>query len=372
MIRVNEFEERLDKVQKAMRIKGTDSLIVFSDEWRQGNVRYLSNFRPLTFYDGSIWSPTLLLIPLEGDPTLFVPDFQILFAQEVSYVKDIKPIASLASELKRFRSEVARSSRNVGLEGLEIMPFSIYKIVEQYLPDVVLQPSTILRELRRIKSGWEIKMLERAGEITDQGMLAATNAIKEGVSEREIAVEAEKAIRSAGCDLSFTTMVGVGPNSSNTERRPGDRKVARGDSVLVDLGAAWQGYAGDLSRGIAFGSIPKEHRDIVSIVVEGSRRALSTVRVGVRVSDIDKASRDVVEQAGYGKYFVHSAVHGTGLETEEEPFSLNTMIEANMTFVVMCAVYIPHKMGIRLEDSLVATDTGPKLFTHVEREIMVP
>lgn len=266
---------------------------------------------------------------------------------------------------------MARPVRSVGLEGLDIMPFSVYKIVEQSLPDAVLQPSTILREIRRIKSNWEIEMLEKAGEITDQGMLAAIHAMKEGVSEWEIAVEAEKAIRSAGCDLSFTTMVGVGPNSSHPERRPGDRKIGRGDSVLVDLGAMWQGYAGDLSRGIAFGSIPKDHRDIVSAVVEGSTKAISMVRVGVTVSDIDKASRDVVEQAGYGKYFVHGAVHGTGLETEEEPFSLNTVIEANMTFVVMCAVYVPHKMGMRLEDSLVATDTGPKLLTHVDREITI-
>jgi Xaa-Pro aminopeptidase len=369
---MNEFEQRLLKVQKAMRTNRIDSLIVFSDEWRQGNVRYLSNFRALTFYDGNIWSPAIVLIPPEGDATLFVPDFQTLFAQQVSTISDIKPIASFASEIERLRLEVAGAVRSVGVEGLDIMPFSIFKTIEQSLHGVALERSTILRELRRIKSNWEIEMLQKAGEVTDEGMLAAIHAIREGVSEREIAVEAEKAIRSAGCDLSFTTMVGVGANSSNAERRPGDNKVARGDCVLLDLGAMWHGYAGDLSRGVAFGPIPKEYRDIMAVVVEGSRKAVSAVRPGVKVSDIDRASRDVVEQAGYGKYFIHGAVHGTGLDTEEEPFSPDTVIEANMTFVVMCAVYIPQKMGIRLEDSLAATETGPKLFNHVRQEIIVP
>jgi Xaa-Pro dipeptidase len=369
---MNEFENRLEKVRQAMRTKHLDSLIVFSDEWRQGNVRYLSNFRALTFYDGNIWSPAALLILPEGRATLFVPDFQTLYAEEVSNITDIKPITSLASELRRVRVDSASPIRNVGIEGLDIMPFSIYKTIEQSLPGVTLERSTILREARRVKSSWEIEMLRKAGEITDEGMLAAIHAVNEGVSEREIAVEAEKAIRSAGGDLSFTTMVGAGTNSSNTERRPGEKKVARGDCVLVDLGAMWHGYAGDLTRGIAFGSIPKKYRDVISVVVEGSRKGVSTVRVGVKVSDIDRASRDVVEQAGYGKYFVHSAVHGTGLDTEEEPFSPDVVIEANMTFVVMCAVYIPHEMGIRLEDSLVATETAPKLFNHVEPEISVP
>lgn len=371
MTPVNEFEERLDRTRKAMRTKGIDSLIAFSDEWRQSNVRYLSNFRPLTFYDGKIWSPAMLLISSEEEATLLVSDLQTPFAQEVSQVKRIKPITSLGSELECLRSGGPRPARKVGLEGLDIMPFSIYKTIEQSLPGVLLQPVTILRELRRIKSSWEIEMLERAGEITDQGMLAAVHATKEGVTEHEIAVEAEKVIRSAGCDLSFTTMVGAGPHSSNPERRPGDMRVARGDCLLVDLGASWHGYKGDLSRGIALHSIPKEHREIVSVVVEGSKKAASAAKVGAKVSEIDRASRDVVEQAGYGQYFVHGTVHGTGLDTEEEPFSPDAVIETNMTFVVMCAIYIPNKMGIRLEDSLVATETGPRLFNHVEREITV-
>jgi Xaa-Pro dipeptidase len=353
-----------------MQVKGFDAIVAYSDEWRQGHVRYLSNYRPMTFNaDGLMYTPAMILIPKKGEPTLFAPDNMIFLAQEASYVKNVKPVKSdLVSELRHFKESSAGSIRTVGLEGLDIMPFQAYKMVEEGLSGVSLQPSTVIREARMLKSKWEIEMLERACAITDQAVLAGLRAVKEGITEREIATIIHKTILDAGSEVVFGPEVGTGPKSGREDSVPSDRKVARGDFVLIDTGARWEGYCGDLTRGAACGPLKKEHRDVVNVVIEGYKKALQTTRVGARVSDIINSSYAVVKEAGYGE-FPHEVVHGLGLDVEEYSFyPPDTVIQENMTFVVECAVYLTDEMGLRLEDAVVTTSSGTKLLNHLELE----
>lgn len=369
----NEFRDRLYRVQKAMQAKGFDALVAYSDEWRQGHVRYLSNYRPMTFNaDGLMYTPAMILVPAEGEPTLFAPDNMVFLAQEASYVKNVKPVKSdLVSELKHFKDSRTGSIRTVGLEGLDIMPYQVYKMVEEGLPSVALHPSTVIREARMFKSKWEIEMLERACAITDQAVLAGIRAVKEGITEREIATVIHKTILDAGSEVVFGPEVGAGPKSGREDSVPSDRKVARGDFVLIDTGARWEGYCGDLTRGAACGPLKKEHRDVVNVVIEGYKKALQTTKVGARVSDIINSSYEVVKEAGYGE-FPHEVVHGLGLDVEEYPFyPPDTVVRENMTFVVECAVYLTDEMGLRLEDAVVATSSGTRLLNHLELEYNV-
>jgi Xaa-Pro dipeptidase len=172
----------------------------------------------------------------------------------------------------------------------------------------------------------------------------------------------------------------VGPNSAEDGSeigRPwwesrGNKKLRQGDCVLIDLaGTVPQGYTSDLARGVGFGPVPKQYRDIVPIVIESMEKSVSAAKSGSRVGDIDKASHGVVNEAGYGKYYTHEAFHGLGLEVEEAPFLHDSIMKENMVISVESGIYIPNKMGIRLEDVVVVTDAGPKVLTHSPREIFV-
>jgi Xaa-Pro dipeptidase len=370
-----EFRDRLERTQRILREKGLDALIAYSDQWHWGHVRYLSNYRVLTFNaDGTMWTPTLVLVPSNGEPTLFVPDNEVYLAEDVSFIKDIKTLkggyigsrSSMPAELKRFM-ETAHPHR-IAFEGLNQMPVTMYRTIEQCFPGVTLEARPILTELRGIKSAWEVQMLEEASRITDDSIMAGIHAVKEGVSEREISNAMHKSILDAGSELAFGPLVGTGPRSAREVGLPGSRKVRSGDFVLLDVGGVYEGYNGDLTRGASLGKLSKEYRDIVNVVIEGWKKAQATARVGATVAEVNRASHGVVEEAGYGKYFPHEVVHGLGLEIEEPPFFPDTVIKEGMTFVVECAIYYEDKMGLRLEDMMVATESGTRRLCKLDPE----
>lgn len=355
-----------------MQAQGFDALLAFSHQWIQGHVRYLSNFRPLTFNaDGTMWTPALVLVPLDGEPTLFVPDNETYLAEEVSYLKNIKPIKkSFTSELKAFNDK--RLPKKIGIEGLNIMPVTVYQTVQQSFPGVELVSSGILTELRMVKSRWEIEMLEKSAQITDDAVLAGIHAIKEGVMERQVSAEMHKALLNAGARLAFGPLVGTGARSAREVNKAGNAKIRRGDYITLDTGAVWEGYHGDLTRGAALGPIPKEYRDIIGTVIQGYENTFKAARVGAKVEDINKASWGVIEQAGYGKYFPHEVIHGVGLDIEEQPTFAHHVIKENMPFVIECAIYYPGKLGLRLEELVIPTEAGSRKLSKLDYTYDLP
>ncbi len=364
-----EFGGRLNRIQRALDENDLEGILAYSDEWREGHVKYVTNFRPLTFNaDGTIYTGALVNVPRQGEPTLFVgSESQLYVARDDSVVKDARTIKG---DLKSFLNEHYKKSAKIGLVGLDIMPYQIHEMIRESLPEAKFEPSTILNQVREIKSPWEVEMIEKAANITDQGILAGVHAVKEGVTEKEISNAIIRAFLDAQSEVVFGPEVGVGPRSGQEDSWPTNTKVASGDYVLIDSGARWQGYCGDLTRGVACGSIPKKHRDVVQIVIEGWKKALANANVGAKLADIISSSFAVVKEAGYGE-FPHEVVHGVGLDVEEYPFVESTVIKPNMVFVVECAVYLDKEMGLRLEDAVVATDSGPRKLNKLDPEYNV-
>ena len=377
---VDEFPTRMEKVQKAIKEKGFDALLVFSDEYRYANVRYLSDFRPCTLNAlGGLYTPAMVLIEGNADPIIFVPDNEIPLCEGLSFIKDIRPWrGELESSLKKLRSKT--TIKNMGIEGLEIMPYTAYKEIEQNLSGVTLQPSKLLAEIRGIKSPWEIEILENAAELNDLAMSAGIEAIREGMTEWEISAVIDKTFKFEGCSMTVPNLIGIGPNSAeggseiskpSWEAR-GNRRLRRGDCINIDLaGTVPQGYCGDLCRGMGFKEMPKEYYKIVSIVIKAIDKAISVCKVGNKAGDIERVSHSLVDDEGYGKYFKHEAFHGIGLEVEEVPFLHETILKENMCLSVESGIYIPDKMGIRLEDVIVITGSGPRVLNRAPREINI-
>jgi Xaa-Pro dipeptidase len=229
-----------------------------------------------------------------------------------------------------------------------------------------------IRAMRARKTSEELALLERAARITDQVTLRALAMAEPGRSELEISSEIGFLVAQAGARLSFETIVGSGPNTALPHLRPGARQLRAGDLVMVDCGAALEGYKADITRTVVLGEPDQRQQEVFDAVLEAHDAAASAVRAGVTAGQVDEAARGVIRAAGLGDFFIHRTGHGLGLEAHEDP-SLDpgsaTVLEAGMVVTVEPGVYVPGWGGVRIEDDLVVEERGSRSLTRAERRL---
>jgi Xaa-Pro dipeptidase len=175
-------------------------------------------------------------------------------------------------------------------------------------------------------------------------------------------------------EMPFAPIVSGGPNSANPHASPSDRKIRPGDLLVVDWGAAVDGYISDLTRTFAVGEVDAEFRKIHKIVLEANAAGRAAGKPGVPCADVDIAARTVIEKAGYGKYFTHRTGHGIGMEGHEEPYMRGDnvqLLEAGMAYTVEPGIYLPERNGVRIEDNIVITVDGAECLSDMPRELRV-
>jgi Xaa-Pro dipeptidase len=231
-----------------------------------------------------------------------------------------------------------------------------------------------IRRLRLRKDAGEIETLARAAAITDEAFVRALARLRAGASEIEVALMFGAAIGELGASLSFATLAQSGPNSAMPHLEPSSRKLSKGDLVLLDFGAAVDGYKADSTRMAVIGEPTARHREIHDVVLRAHDAAIAAVRPGVTTGEVDAAARRVIDAAGYGKNFFHRIGHGLGLEAHEDP-SLDpgstTPLEPGMVFTIEPGVYVPGYGGVRIEDDVVVTEDGVRVLTKADRSLHV-
>jgi Xaa-Pro dipeptidase len=231
-----------------------------------------------------------------------------------------------------------------------------------------------IRRLRRIKSASEIEKLARAAAITDAAGDAVFARMRPGQTELEISVLIGAAIGELGGTLAFESLVQSGPNSALPHARPTSRRLAEGDFVLLDFGAACDGYRADTTRMAVVGEPSAKHREIHDLVLAAHDAAIESVRAGTTAGAVDSAARQVIDAAGMGERFFHRTGHGLGLEAHEEP-SLDpgsaTVMEVGMVFTIEPGVYVPGWGGVRIEDDVVVERGGCRVLTQADRTLRV-
>jgi Xaa-Pro dipeptidase len=228
--------------------------------------------------------------------------------------------------------------------------------------------------LRLIKHEAEIEKLARAAAITDAACDEAFSRLRAGQSEIEIGLMLGSLIGELGGTLAFDSLVQSGPNSALSHSRPSSRKLAPGDFVLLDFGAAFDGYRADTTRMAVVGEPSARHREIHAVVLKAHDAAIAAVRPGATTGDVDAAARHLIDAAGYGERFFHRVGHGLGLEIHEAP-SLDpgsqTVLEPGMVFTIEPGIYIPGFGGVRIEDDVVVEDGGCRVLTKADRSLRV-
>lgn len=239
-------------------------------------------------------------------------------------------------------------------------------------PGVSLKPQTsLVGELRLVKSAWEVARTEEALRIQEDSFEVLCRTLKPGVSEREAAARLRYFMVQHGAeDQGFDTMFQIGSNASLPHGRPTERVLPRNAIVLVDWGAKVAGYHSDLTRTFFLGTIPPRLRKIHGIVLEAQQRAIAAIAPGVAMADVDKAARDFIAKAGYGKAFGHSTGHGLGLDIHEAP-SLSSRSKGylceGMIVTVEPGIYLPGMGGVRIEDDVLVTPGGSRVLSRLPK-----
>jgi Xaa-Pro dipeptidase len=231
-----------------------------------------------------------------------------------------------------------------------------------------------IRRLRRTKSAAELEKLARACAITDAVTEEVMRDLRSGQSELEVALSIGAAIGAQGAGLSFETLAQSGPNSAVPHHNPSGRRLGEGDFVLLDFGAAFEGYRADTTRMAVVGGPSARQLEIHSLVLEAHDAAIAEVRAGVTTGDVDAAARKVIGAAGLGDRFFHRVGHGLGLEAHEDPSldpGSDTVLEPGMVFTIEPGVYIPGWGGVRIEDDVVVEAVGCRVLTKADRNLRV-
>jgi Xaa-Pro dipeptidase len=231
-----------------------------------------------------------------------------------------------------------------------------------------------IRRLRLTKTPAELERIARACAITDAVSEQVMRGLRSGQSELSVAVSIGAAIGAEGATLAFETLVQSGPNSAVPHHRPSGRNLEAGDLVLLDFGAAVDGYRADTTRMAVVGKASARQFEIHNLVLEAHDAAIEAVRAGVTTGDVDAAARGVIAAAGLGDRFFHRVGHGLGLEAHEDP-SLDpgskTLLEPGMVFTIEPGVYIPGWGGVRIEDDVVVEASGCRVLTKADRNLRV-
>lgn len=231
-----------------------------------------------------------------------------------------------------------------------------------------------MAELRMQKDEAELTNMQTAVNAAQNALEAILPRIKPGMTERELAAEITMGLLREGSEsqMPFAPIVASGPNSANPHAFPSDRQLENGDLLIIDWGANIGGYFSDLTRTFAIGALEAEMKPIAQIVLEANEAARRIAGPGVAAEDIDHAARQVIEQAGYGEFFIHRTGHGLGMEVHEEPYIRdgNPMpLSPGMTFTIEPGIYLPGRGGVRIEDDVVITEHGLRSLSDMPREL---
>lgn len=244
---------------------------------------------------------------------------------------------------------------------------NLYRDVSSRVPGTsVKNMSNLIRDLRAVKSDEELAAMQKAIDITGEGFRKAALAVQPGMTEREVQDIIENEFKARGArELAFPSIVATGKNTTVLHYTRNDAPVKEGDLFLMDIGAAFDHYAADVSRTIpASGKFSPEQRKIYAIVLRAQEAAMAKIKPGAFVrEDVHEAARRVIEEAGYGEYFIHGTSHFIGLEVHDVG-DYGQPLKPGMVISVEPGIYIPEKgIGVRIEDDVLVTKTGYKLLT---------
>lgn len=355
------FETRRRRLASGIAAQRVDGLLIT----HMLHVRYFSGF---TGSNGAliVFKDRSARIATDGRYT----------TQIAAEVPDIE--ATITRQLNAELIANAADGYRIGYEADYVSVTALEKLKKACPEGVSLVPVTgVVEPIRLTKDNIEIKRLAEAAELSVEALsaLIESGGVRAGRTERDIAADLEFRMRMLGAERpSFDTIIASGPNSAMPHHAAGDRVLEQGDLVTIDFGMHRLGYNSDMTRTFAIGEPDDFLREIYEVTLASQLAGVRAATPGAALSDIDRACREVIDEAGFGEYFVHSTGHGVGLEVHESPYAASTgtgELEKDMTLTIEPGIYVPGRGGVRIEDTLVITSGAPRVITEYPKDLIV-
>lgn len=367
-----ESEIRIEKISAILEAKNLDIALIYYDEFNIGNGWYLTGWCP-QFESG------MVMVPKEGKPMILGGPESEPFAKLDSAITETRnlpvfmvpdeeyPNAKIIDFPELFK-EICKDKpvKRIGIIGMERMPLGVYRQMEKSFTGVEITDITQeYVELRYIKSKWEIEQIRKAFSLTDSAYKAMIKKVEPGVYEYEVAAEGERIARTLGASgFGFSTIVGSGPRSNAVVPTARDRKIKKGEFVMLGISPRWKGYCGVVGNTIVAGNKPtSKQKDCLKHLSEAMKLTKAQLFPGKIGKEIDAPARLYFNKTGYLKYLVCPFCHTIGLHEAESPFfgpNSKDELKSGMTVCIDVSFFgHPEFNGVRIETGYEITEKGP-------------
>jgi Xaa-Pro dipeptidase len=323
--------------------------------------------------------PTLLLIAPLATPVLILPELEAAKLADAPYlIHGLTYSDNPATWPAVF--EQAAAALNLDGKTIGVEPTWLRFLELEYLRGCApsakfTSAEPVIAAMRMQKDPQEIDAMRRAVQIAQDALRTTLPMIHPGVTELQIASELTANLLKAGSEarMPFFPIVSGGPNSANPHASPSDRPLQSGDLLVIDWGAGCQGYFSDLTRTFAIGEVEPEFKRIAEVVRLANQSGRAAGKPGVPAGSVDRATRKVIDDAGYASYFFHRTGHGLGMEAHEPPYMFGEnplTLLPGMTYTVEPGIYLTGRGGVRIEDNMVVTESGCETLSDLPRELI--
>jgi Xaa-Pro aminopeptidase len=366
-IHTSECAERMADVLRELATAAIDAALITPG----GNLEYLTGYR------GSITTERITCLVLApGRPAvLLVPRLELPLVQE-ALAGDLEVTLVTWDDgqdsLDRLAALLPDNARRIAVDE-QMWSERSSGVAERSPAATFVSASPILQRLRSSKSAAEIEALAEAGTAIDVVHRQIGDWLRAGRTEREVGRDVAAAILAAGHTTVEFVIVASGPNSASPHADLSDRVIREGEPIVVDIGGRMpSGYNSDCTRTYVVGEPSQEFQRLYSTLLQAQRLQCDQVRPGILAQELDAIGRSVIEEGGYGEYFVHRTGHGIGLETHEQPYVVAgspVPLEVGAAFSIEPGIYLPGVGGARIEDIVVCQADGGRRLNQESREL---
>ena len=356
---------RLERASEAARRAGLSALVVAPS----ADLLYLSGYDP-----PPLERLTCLVVRPGKNPVLVVPTLERPLA-ESSGLSKLTEIVSWdeTDDPYMLVGKVVGRGKRLGCS--DRMWAAHLLRLQQEIPAASFTPaSAVLGPLRAVKDAGELERLRRAARYADETFRRLLKDPLESATERDVADRLSDLLLEMGNDRVAFTIVGSGPNAASPHHDPGVRTIQARDAVVLDFGGRSAGYFSDVSRTVAVREATPELKEVYAVVQEAQEQAFRTARPGVPAEEVDRSARQVIQDAGYGELFVHRTGHGIGLEEHEAPYIVEgneEPLRPGMCFSIEPGIYVPGRLGVRIEDIVSVTEDSAARLNHAPRDLEI-
>lgn len=364
-ITTEELQTRTERLRSRMKREGYDALIIYSDEYRSGHSTYVTNYKPINVIEES---PQLVLIVGDNAPVVFLGRLNAYAAKDMCWIADVRGIHRPYSDFPQVFGPIVGRASKIALVGKNILPFEIYEQLVDAVPEAAIHGrDDIMLDLRKIKSGAEIALMERAADINDAVLRQAAKEVKVGMTEIQVAGLAESIARQMNADIGSATVVMSGPNTNYPAWRATDRKIQPGEFVMLDFNPAVGHYCNDGGITVLMrGANPEQERALI-VGHRALKKVIPTIRHGITARSIFDTLLEELEPHGFAKNFTPYAKglrgvgHAVGLDVVEPPnlsSDSDFELQAGMTLAVKLDLHDLPGGGYRIEVVVAVTEDG--------------